>query len=125
MRKRIYTILFYTLLTAVYGVFFSIESFFNFEGQIHAKELFAYSSITQAAAKAPGVARTLPLSSSSSHAIRLNKRYHRENIPPCIVFSVEAPVRYIAPQTLVLYRNSPLLSAVVVHHPLRGPPVVA
>jgi hypothetical protein len=125
VKKRIHTILFYALLTAVYGVFFSVESFFNFEGQIHAKELFAYSSITQAAAKAPGVARTLPLSSSSSHAIRLNKRYHRENIPSCIVFSVEAPVRYVTPQALMLYRNSPLFSSVVVHHPLRGPPVVA
>jgi hypothetical protein len=125
VKKRIHTILFYTLLTAVYGVFFSVESFFNFEGQIHAKELFAYSSMTQAAAKTPGVARTLPLSSSSSHAIRLNKRYHRENIPPCIVFSVEAPVRYVTPQIPVLYRNRPLPATDIIHHPLRGPPVAA
>ncbi len=33
MKKRIHKMFFYTLLMGVYGVFFSVESFYNFEGQ--------------------------------------------------------------------------------------------
>ncbi len=39
MQKRIHTLLFYTLLLSVYAGFFSVESFFNFEGQSEGKEL--------------------------------------------------------------------------------------
>jgi hypothetical protein len=43
--KRIHTLLFYILLCGVYGIFFSVESFYNFEGQPNAKQGFGYSVV--------------------------------------------------------------------------------
>jgi len=40
MNRRIHKILFYTLLLGVYAVFFSVESFYNYEGQSQGKNIF-------------------------------------------------------------------------------------
>ena len=125
MKQRIHTALFYTLLLSVYGVFFSVESFFNFEGQVNAKDLFKYSSFVHFSGSHQHAIRTTPLQSSSKHKVRLNKRYHQEDITPCPLISVAQPVLPLIPRVLGSYSIVPLPSIAVVHRPLRGPPVVA
>ena len=125
MQKRIYKILFYTLLLAVYGTFFSVESFFNFEGQINAKDLFKYSSFVHFSGNHRQVIKTTPLQSSSSHKVRLNKRFHQEDIAPCPLITIIAPAERVIPQMLSLHRIVPLPSVPLTHLRLRGPPVVA
>ena len=125
MKKRIHKILLYTLILSVYGVFFSVESFFNFEGQVNAKDLFKYSSFVHFSGSHQHAIRTTPLRSSSKHNVRLNKRYHQENTTPCPLISVAAPVLPLIPRVLGSYSIVPLPSIAVVHRPLRGPPVVA
>jgi len=125
MKKRIHTALFYTLLLSVYGVFFSVESFFNFEGQVNTKELFKYSAFVHFSGNHQSVIKTPPLQSSSKHNLRLNKRYHQEDIAPCPLISVAPPVLPLIPRVLGSYSIVPLPSIAVVHRPLRGPPVVA
>jgi len=125
MKKRIHTALFYTLLLSVYGVFFSVESFFNFEGQVNAKDLFRYSSFVHFSGSHQQAVCTTPLQPSSKHNFRLNKRYHQEDIVPCPLISVAAPVLPLIPRVLGSYSIVPLPSTAGIHHPLRGPPVVA
>lgn len=125
MKQRIHTALFYTVILSVYGVFFSVESFFNFEGQVNAKDLFKYSSFVHFSGSHQHAIRTTPLQSSSKHNVRLNKRYHQEDITPCPRISVPAPVLPLIPRLLGSYSIVPLPSIAVVHRPLRGPPVVA
>ncbi|MBS1663000.1 MAG: hypothetical protein JST68_18295 [Bacteroidetes bacterium] len=126
MKPKIHSIAFYTLLLAVYGVFFSVESFFNFEGQLNAREIFKYSSFVHASQDQPEqLFKATPLRSSSTHKVRLNKRFHQEDIAPFPVFSVEAPVVRLIPKVLFYHSIVPLPSVAEVHHPLRGPPVVA
>jgi len=125
MQKRIYKIFFYTLLLAVYGVFFSVESFFNFEGHTDTKDLFKYSTLAQISGNHQQVVRTSPLQSSGKHKIRLNKRFHQEDAVPCPVIAVAAPEERIIPRVLGAYLAAPLPSVLVVHLRLRGPPVVA
>lgn len=125
MKKRIHKILLYTLILSVYGVFFSVESFFNFEGQVNAKDLFKYSSFVHFSGSHQHSIRTTPLQSSAKHNVRLNKRYHQEDVTPCPLISVAAPVLPLIPRVLGSYSIVPLPSIAVVHRPLRGPPVVA
>ena len=125
MEKRAHKIFFYTLLLAVYGIFFSVETFFNFEGQINAKDLFKYSSFVHFSGNHQQIIKTTPLQSSSSHKIRLNKRYHQEESAPCPVITVGTPAERIIPIVLGAYRDIPLPSVPVPHLRLRGPPVVA
>jgi hypothetical protein len=125
MKKRIHKILFYAVILSVYGVFFSVESFFNFEGQINTKDLFKYTVLVHFSGNHQRVVKTTPLQSSSKHNVRLNKRYHQEDIAPCPLISVAAPVLHIIPRVLGSCTVDPLPSIAVVHRPLRGPPVVA
>lgn len=123
--KKTYRITFYTGILCVYAVFFSVQSFYNFEGNSNSQELFSYYSFVHAASKSGVLAKGQPLRSSAGHRTRLNKRYHQENMPPCDVVSVVIPERYIPLQTPDYYRDANLPSIVLVTHPLRGPPVVA
>ncbi|HEY4285499.1 MAG TPA: hypothetical protein VGN00_00250 [Puia sp.] len=125
MKKRIHKILFYAVLLSVYGVFFSVESFFNFEGQVNTKDLFKYTAFAHFSGNHQSVIKTTPLQSSSRHNVRLNKRYHQEDIAPCPLISVATPVLRIIPKVLGSYSIVPLPSIAVVHRPLRGPPSVA
>lgn len=126
MQKRIYKIFFYTLLLAVYGVFFSVESFFNFEGHTDAKAFFKYSTLVQFSGNHQQVVKASPLQSPLKHKIRLNKRFHQENIAIlCPVITVAVPEERIIPRVLGAYLTTPLPSVLVVHLRLRGPPVVA
>ncbi|HTI94531.1 MAG TPA: hypothetical protein VL727_28255 [Puia sp.] len=125
MKKRIHKILFYTLILSVYGVFFSVESFFNFEGQNNTKDLFKYSAFVHFSGYHQSVIKTTPLQSSSKHNVRLNKRYHQEDIAPCPLFSVAAPVLRVIPRVLGTCSIIPLPCVTVAHHRLRGPPFVA
>jgi len=125
MQKRIYKIFFYTLLLAVYGVFFSVESFFNFEGHTDTKDLFRYSTPVQVSGNHQQVVKTSPLQSSGKHKIRLNKRFHQEDIALCPVITVAPPEERIIPRVLGAYLTVPLPSIPVVHFRLRGPPPVA
>ena len=124
MAKRIHKYFFYALLTIVYGVFFSVESFYNFEGHSDAKKLFSYSSIVTHSA-ANGVVTTSAARFPSAHKIRLNKRYQQENCPPCPVFRVETPVRYVAPRICGVYTCFALPRVTINHALLRGPPALA
>lgn len=123
--KRTYPIVFYTGILFLYAVFFSVQSFYNFEGNSNSQELFSYYSFLHAASKNGVLAKAQPLHSSSGHKTRLNKRYHQENMPPCDVVSIVIPERYIPLQTPDYYRSVDLPSVIRVNHPLRGPPVVA
>jgi hypothetical protein len=113
MNRRIHKILFYTLLLGVYAVFFSVESFYNYEGQSQGKNIFRYS-----------VVNTTPFHSTTSHGFRLNKRYHPEVISPCPIVSPEAPNWY-----LTVRLGSPgdhqLPDVAIFHFSLRGPPSAA
>jgi hypothetical protein len=111
MKKRIHKLPFYALLFCVYGVFFSVESFYNFEGQAHTKAVFGKS-----------VVKSTPLHSSASLGFRLNKRYHQENILPCPIFSPAAPERCISPVRFGSPWDGALPSVAIVHYSLRGPP---
>jgi hypothetical protein len=116
MQKRIHKLLFYTLLLSAYAGFFSVESFFNFEGQTEVRT-------TQSAVrtkKAPS-----PLQSAHTHLVRLNKRYHQEDISLCPVIYAEAPVTFVVPSVVSLYRDYPLLSGLPIQPSLRGPPYIA
>jgi hypothetical protein len=123
--KKTYQIVFHTLIFLVYVVFFSVQSFFNFEGQSSSQDVSQYCSLLRAASSAGTVAKGQPLRSSAGHKTRLNKRFHQENMPPCDVISIVIPERYIPLQTPDYYKGIDLPSAVRVTHPLRGPPVVA
>jgi hypothetical protein len=116
MARRINNCLFYTLLLSVYAIFFSVQ-FYNHDGQ---SELRREISIAKNAPSHASSTHT-----PSTHTIRLNKRFHQENIQPCMVFCVEAPKQYDTPAILGHYRNVFLSSCFPAHTPLRGPPVVA
>ena|ERR1700761_7845091 len=116
MKKRIHRFLFYTLLVAVYGVFFSVESFYNFEGHSNTREIISRSRASQ------DVVKTFHLPYSSSHGVRLNKRYHQTNFPPCTVDVVTLPVRYIIPRTLGHDPCLRLPDVTILRPQLRGPP---
>jgi len=123
MTKRIHKYFFYTLLTIVYGVFFSVESFYNFDGHSGAKKESAPSAAFYALGN--GQARTSPLPIAKPHGMRLNKRYHQANFPPCPIFRIEPPVVYVAPQILGALPIRPLPTVTLVSSQLRGPPVAA
>jgi hypothetical protein len=117
MQKRIHTLLFYTLLLSVYAGFFSVESFFNFEGQSEARAIHTHSSFFQKNA-------TTPLHSAPTHLVRLNKRYHQEDISLSPVVSAETPVAYVVPTVTSCYRDCPLLCGPSIRRSLRGPPII-
>ena len=124
MAKRIHKYLFYTLLLIVYGVFFSVESFYNFEGHSDAKKILSQPSIVCHSA-GNGVVSTSAARFPSSHTIRLNKRYQQENFAPCPIFRVEAPVVYFTPRILGVYPIHSLPRITIEYSALRGPPVAA
>jgi len=126
MRKRLHNIAFYTLILAVYGVFFSIESFYNFEGHSEAREIIRYSSFLQANQGEPGItAPHVNYPHSQKTRVRLNKRYHQEEFPPCTVYEAPAPVVVVTPRVLGAYVVRPLPAVVQIHPQLRGPPSLA
>ena len=114
MKNRIHTALFYSLLVCVYGIFFSVESFYNFEGQASIQKTCPHHAVVKNA--------SVPV---SSHGFRLNKRYHQENIPPCPIISPVTPERCITPVRIGLYGDEALPSVAIVHNSLRGPPTAA
>jgi hypothetical protein len=122
MRITLHKALFYTLLFCVYGIFFSVESFYNFEGQPYQRVIFQRKADAGPVLNSQTLVKSTPLPSSSSHSIRLNKRYHQENIPPCPIFSLAAPERYITPVRLGTPGDGVLPSIAIVHYSLRGPP---
>jgi hypothetical protein len=125
MQKRIYKIFFYTLLLAVYGVFFSVESFYNFEGHTDTKALFKYPNLGQSSGNHQQELKSNPQQSPGKHKIRLNKRFHQEDIAPCPAITVAAPEERIIPVVLGAYQTAPLPSVRVTCPRLRGPPVAA
>lgn len=124
MAKRIHKSLFYTLLTIVYGVFFSVESFYNFEGHSDAKKILSHSSLV-CHFTGNGSVSTSATHFPSTHTIRLNKRYQQENFPPCPIFRVETPIAYVTPVMLGIYPIQPLPLVTIDRALLRGPPVAA
>jgi hypothetical protein len=124
MTKRIHKYLFYTLLTIVYGVFFSVESFYNFEGHSDAKKILHSSSLAYHSTGQQG-ASTSPVPFPSNHGIRLNKRYHQEDFPLCPVIRVEMPVRYVKPRMPGVLPIRALPFVTIDHSLLRGPPIAA
>lgn len=124
MSKRIHKYLFYALIAVVYGVFFSVESFYNFEGHSDAKKILSHASRVRHEARDRGVS-TSSAQFPAAHSIRLNKRYQQENFPPCPIFRVEMPVSYVEPRRPVVYSVWPLPFITVDHSSLRGPPIAA
>ena len=124
MTKKIHKLLFYTLLLSVYGLFFSVESFYNFEGQLNTAAFFKYTR-AQLAKNGQSVVKASSSHSSPTHNFRLNKRFHQEEISPCPVFQVAAPESYVIPRVLGSYRTIILPIVTLIHRPLRGPPSVA
>ena len=124
MRKRLHKLLFYTILLGVYGIFFSVESFYNFEGQTDAKGIVAYASLFRVKQRHGPIAQTTPLRSASSHGLRLNKRYHQEVISPCQIFVPGRPEYAVTPLTPVCYRPADLNEPTLLYRPQRGPPAL-
>ena len=122
MPKRLHKLLFYTLLLGVYGVFFSVESFYNFEGQTNARDILEYVNLVRVQQQRGPVAGTTPLHSASSHGIRLNKRYHQEVISTCPIVSPVRPEYSLTPLTRVCYRPADLTEPTLLYRPQRGPP---
>jgi hypothetical protein len=125
MVKRIYHISFYTLLTTVYTVFFSVQFFFNFDCPgLDAQNFIRHFCSDNHPVGMASFARETP-SHSSSCPIRLNKRFHQENIPPCDIISTGAPEPYVLQRTSGYLRDSFLPSVTPGHQLLRGPPSMA
>ena len=122
MQKCLHRLLYYTLLLGVYGIFFSVESFYNFEGHSNARDIIRYASLAGGLEKDAPIARTTPLRSPSTHSIRLNKRFHQENIPPCPVFTPAIPEYVLMPLVPEVYCRTDLSEPALLHRPLRGPP---
>src|ERR1700722_4491429 len=122
MRKRLHTLFFYTLLLGVYGIFFSVESFYNFEGQTNARGILEYASLVRVQQQHCPIAGAIPLHGASSHGLRLNKRYHQEVISPCPILSPSRPEYALTPLTRVCHRPIDLTEPTLLHRPQRGPP---
>jgi hypothetical protein len=136
--KRTYRVLFFALLLAVYGAFFSVQVFFNFEGiagrsgySLHSSacSLHNYSAGLHGAkpvspAKA-AFSKRPPANSSSGVSFRLNKRFQQEEMPPCDPVSIVAPVRYVDLGACGYYPDAFLPSVTPVNKSLRGPPFAA
>ncbi|HEV2482329.1 MAG TPA: hypothetical protein VGS79_21845 [Puia sp.] len=125
MKMRLHKLLYYTLLLGVYGIFFSVESFYNFEGHSNASDIIRYASLTGGHEKDASVARTSPLHSASTHSIRLNKRFHQEDMPPCPVMTPALPEYVLMPPVLGYRCSTDLPEPALLHRPLRGPPALA
>ena len=125
MVKKIHHISFYALLMTVYTVFFSVQSFFNFDRPGPENEhLLIHLCSSKHPEKQVSLAKETP-SHSSSHSFRLNKRFHQENILPCDAISSAAPKPYLIRRTLGHYRDSFLPSVTPCDRLLRGPPSMA
>ena len=125
MEKRFHKFAFYTLLLAVYGVFFSIESFYNFEGHSEAREIIRYSSLLRSAPVDTGLnASHAAYPHSHKIRLRLNKRFHQEDYSPCIVCEVVAPVIHVTRYELGAFALLPLPAVTLIHPQLRGPPYI-
>lgn len=124
MKKRIHRLFFYTLLIGVYGIFFSVESFYNFEGQTNVRDTIRFAAHISHQAKDGAIARTTPLHSSSSHTIRLNKRYHQADMPPCPVLAPAATFSILPPLVQCLYRSVDHSDPALLYRTLRGPPAI-
>lgn len=122
---RIYGALFYTMLLSVYTVFFSVQCFFNFDGHSEARTIFKHEAYLSHYGKQAHIVVDGSSHSTPAHKIRLNKRFHQENFPPCEIVSVEAPPAFVTHVSLGSYRDVFLSFFTPVPHPLRGPPVVA
>lgn len=114
MNKSVHKGLFYIFLLGIYGIFFSVQWFHNFEGQPNTGRLFGHS-----------VAKNTPFHSAASQRFRLNKRYEPEDIPPCPIFSLAAPERGVKPVRLGDFGKDALPSVAIRHYSLRGPPATA
>jgi hypothetical protein len=128
MVKRIHKISFYALLLTVYAVFFSVQFFFNFDGPEpgNGQTILRYSHSVHPAATGTSFAKNnFRHSSSPTHNVRLNKRFHQENIPPYDVLSMEKPEQFVIRRTLGHYLEPFLPSFTLVDLPLRGPPFAA
>ena len=124
MKKRLQRIFFYTLLLGVYGIFFSVESFYNFESQGNARNILHYVRLVTSQEREASPAQMTPLRSSTSHSIRLNKHFHQEDMPPCPVFSPVLPEYVLAPQMTGAFYRIDLPKPALLHRPLRGPPAL-
>jgi hypothetical protein len=125
MAKKFHKLSFYTLILAVYGIFFSIESFYNFEGHSEAREIISHNCTAFLQAQSAEAGLALPhVSHPGSHKVRLrlNKRYHGEEFPPCTVYEAPAPTVVITPRELGIYCLRPLPSVSLLRPQLRGPP---
>ena len=124
MKTRLHKLLYYMLLLGVYGIFFSVESFYNFEGHSNASDIIRYASLISGHDKDVTVVRTTPLHSTSAHSIRLNKRFHQEDMLPCPILMPVLPEYVLAPVVLGCYCRTALPKPALLHRPLRGPPVL-
>jgi hypothetical protein len=124
MKKRIHKLFFYTLLVGVYGIFFSVESFCNFEGQTNGQDFIRFAAHICQHAKDGHVARSVPLRSASSHNVRLNKRFYQADMPPCPVLAPQSPLSLLSPLVLGSRRSNDLSELAALYRALRGPPAI-
>lgn len=126
MVERLHKLAFYTLILAVYGIFFSIESFYNFEGHSEAREIIRYTTFLHSASTESGIqASHVNYPHSNKTRLRLNKRYHLEEFSPCTVYEAPAPLIIMVPGELGAYALRPLPSVPLFHPQLRGPPALS
>ena len=124
MVKKTYQISVYALILCVYTIFFFVQFFFNFEGLSSSRHVSHYCS-SHPTHETMASVKGQPLPHSGGSKIRLNKRFHQEDMPLCDVFSIVIPERYLPLQVPDHYLDIHLPSAVHATHPLRGPPAAA
>lgn len=123
--KRTYSAFQYALLLAIYGIFFSVQFFFNFESLAHAEALPSYGISSHTPSGHARFNEKKQHQPASKTAVRLNKRFQQEEMTPCEIVSVPAPVQYITVKSLGHYENVLRLFIFPISQPFRGPPVAA
>jgi hypothetical protein len=124
MPVKLHKMLFYTLVLGVYGIFFSVECLYNFEGQGSSTNYLHFVSIAREGARTGQTFQNLPVHSSASRSLRLNKRYHQEEAPPFLFLSPALPEYTMAPSTPGCYCQTALPEPAFLNRPLRGPPAL-
>jgi hypothetical protein len=122
MQAKLHRLLFYTLVLGVYGIFFSVECFYNFEGQGSSSNQLHRLTVAKEGANAAAVFQTLPVRSRAAYSLRLNKRFHQEDALPVALLSPVLPEYVLAPQMPGCSCHTDLSAPAFLHRPLRGPP---
>ncbi len=113
------------LQSAVYLAFFSVQFFYNFDGQGHSKVIPGVVSASVSSSKANVSLEKSKGNSTQKVNFRLNKRFQPKQLAESISLDTAAPYQYLVSPKLGLFCSQYLPSNIHNSHTLRGPPSVA